>query len=76
MILPLTMLVYNNLKNSTIRFASNKLLIGREPPATPSQLIGIQNPLAEQRVEQLRQWQILAMKALNNAAHGARPIEA
>jgi len=57
-------------------FAPNELLIGREPPAIPSQGEGAQNPLAEQRVEQLRQWQILATRALNNIAQKVRPTEA
>ncbi len=35
-----------------------------------------ENPLAEQRVTQLRQWRILATQALNNAAGKARPTEA
>ena len=53
--LPLATLVYNNAKNGTTRFAPNDLLIGREPPATLVQGEGTQNPLAEQRVDQLRQ---------------------
>ena len=54
--LPLAMLVHNNVKNGTTSFAPNDLLIGREPPATPVQGEGTGNPLAEQRVTQLRQW--------------------
>jgi len=55
-ILPLAMLVHNNVKNGTTGFAPNDLLFGREPPATPEQAEGADNPLAEQRVTQLRQW--------------------
>ncbi len=48
--LPLATLVYNNAKNGTTGFALNELLIGREPPTTPTQGEGTENPLAEQRV--------------------------
>jgi len=37
---------------------------------------GAQNPLAEKRVEQLRQQWILATQALNNAIKKLRPTEA
>jgi len=74
--LPIAMLVHNNAKNGTTGFAPNELLIRREPPATPAQGEGTENPLAEQRVTQLRQWRILATQALNNAAGKARPMEA
>ncbi len=63
--LPLATLVHNNAKNGTTGFAPNDLLIGLEPPATPEQAEGGNNPLAEQRVTQLREWQILATQALN-----------
>ncbi len=76
MVLPIATLVYNNTKNETTGFTPNKLLIGREPPAIPAQGEGAQNPLAEQRVEQLRQWRILTTHALNNIAQKARPTEA
>jgi len=52
-LLPLATLVHNNLANSTTRLAPNQLLIGREPPATPAQAEGVDNPLAELRVKQL-----------------------
>ncbi len=74
--LPLATLVHNNSKNATIRTSPNQLLIGREPPATPSQVEGTNNPLAEQRVHQLREWQILATQALNQAANHQKPTEA
>ncbi len=74
--LPLATLVHNNAKNGTMGFVPNNLLIGREPPATPEQAEGTDNPLAEQRVTQLRQWRILATHALNNAARKVRPTEA
>ncbi len=74
--LPLATLVHNNAKNGTIGFVPNDLLIGREPPATPAQGEGTENPLAEQRVTQLRQQQILTTQALNNAVDKARLTEA
>jgi len=74
--LPLAMLVHNNAQNGTMGFAPNNLLIGREPPATPAQGKGMENPLAEQRVNQLRQQRILTTQALNNTAKKARPTEA
>ncbi len=74
--LPLTTLVHNNVKNGTTGFTPNDLLIGREPPVTPEQAEGADNPLAEQRVTRLRQQQILATQALNNMAKGVRPTEA
>jgi len=54
-VLPLATLVHNNSQNATIRTSPNQLLIGLEPPATPSQAEGASNPLAEQRVRQLRE---------------------
>ncbi len=74
--LPLATLVHNNVKNGTTGFAPNDLLIGREPLTIPEQAKGADNPLAEQRVTQLRQRQILATQALNNAAEKVRPMEA
>src|SRR6266851_5708881 len=68
MALPLATLVHNNSQNATIRTSPNQLLIGLEPPATPNQVEGGSNPLAEQRVRQLRERRILAMQALNRAA--------
>ena len=63
--LPLATLVHNNLANSTTRLAPNQLLIGREPPATPAQSEGTENPLAELQVKQLRERRIMATQALN-----------
>src|SRR6266853_819733 len=74
--LPLTTLVHNNAKNGTTGFTPNDLLIGREPLVTPEQAEGADNPLAEQRVTQLRQQQILATHALNNVAKKVAPTEA
>ncbi len=74
--LPLATLVHNNAKNGTMGFAPNNLLIGREPPVTPEQAKGANNPLAEQRVTQLRQWRILATHTLNNTTKKAAPTEA
>src|SRR6266851_3437051 len=68
-VLPLATLVHNNSQNATIRTSPNQLLIGLEPPATPNQAEGVSNPLVEQRVQQLREWQILATQALNRAAN-------
>jgi transposase InsO family protein len=53
--LPIATLIYNNSENSTTKASLNQLLIGREPPATPSQGEGTDNPTAEQRVCQLRE---------------------
>src|SRR6266851_9115591 len=74
--LPVAILVHNNVKNGTTRFVLNDLLIGREPPATPKQAEGADNPLAEQWVTQLRKRRILATQVLNNAAKKATPTEA
>src|SRR5216683_6487695 len=73
--LPLATLVHNNVKNKTMGFVPNDLLIGREPPATPGQAERADNPLAEQRVTQLKQRRVLATQALNNAAANTRPTE-
>ena len=74
-VLPLTTLVHNNSQNATIRMSPNQLLIGLEPPATPNQAEGTSNPLAEQRVRQLREQRILATQALNRAANSHAPTE-
>ncbi len=73
--LPLATLVHNNFQNATIRTFPNQLLIGLEPPATLSQAEGASNPLVEQRVRQLRERQILATQALNQAANSHAPTE-
>ncbi len=76
MALPITTLVHNNAKNGMTGFFPNELLIEREPPAMPVQGEGTKNPLAEKRVEQLRQWQVLTNQALNNATRKSRSMEA
>jgi hypothetical protein len=72
--LPIATLVHNNSANSTTRLAPNQLLIGREPPAMPTQGEGTDNPLAEQRVRQLRERRIMATQALNKAAQ-SEPLD-
>jgi hypothetical protein len=42
----------------------------------PHQATGLDNPLAEQRVRQLREWRILVTQALNQAAQPHQPKEA
>ena len=74
--LPLATLVHNNMRNGTTGFPSNDLLIGLEPPATPEQAEGGNNPLAEQQVSQLREQRMLATQALNWVARQATPTEA
>jgi len=66
--LPLATLVYNNSANSTTRPVPNQLLIGQEPPATPAQSEGTENPLAELRVKQLWEQRIMATQAINRMA--------
>jgi hypothetical protein len=61
-------LVHNNAANATTGLAPNQLLIGREPPATPAQGEGSDNPLAEHRVRKLIERRIMATQALNKAA--------
>jgi hypothetical protein len=58
-------LIHNNSGNATTKTSPNLLLIGREPPATPSQAVGAPNPAAEQRVCQLKERRIMATQALN-----------
>src|SRR5712672_2390029 len=71
--LPIATLVHNNSQNATIRMSPNQLLISLEPPATPNQVEGANNPLVEQRVRQLRERRILATQALNRAAKNHAP---
>ena len=73
--LPLATLIHNNARNSTTGYAPNELLIGREPPAIPTQITHADNPLAEQRISQLRERRLLAMQALNTAAKAQTPSE-
>jgi hypothetical protein len=72
-LLALATLVHNNSANTTIRLAPNQLLIGREPPATPVQGEGVDNPLAEQHIEQLHEWRVLVTQALNRAVQRQLP---
>src|SRR5216683_2768951 len=72
-LLPLATLVHNNSANSTTRLAPNQLLIGREPPATPAQAEGADNPLAELQVKQLQERRVMATQALNRTAQKNLP---
>jgi hypothetical protein len=72
--LSIATLVHNNSANSTTGLAPNQLLIGREPPATPVQGEGADNPLAEQRVRQLAEQRVMATQALNKAAQ-SEPLD-
>jgi hypothetical protein len=67
--LPLTTLMHNNAKNSTMGYALNRLIMGLEPMGIPDHGEGADNPLAKERVEQLIQWRILAQEALNWVAN-------
>jgi hypothetical protein len=66
-------LVHNNAANATTGLAPNQLLIGREPPATPAQGEGSDNPLAEHQVRKLIERRIMATQALNKAAQTHSP---
>ena len=66
-LLPLATLVHNNSRNSATRLAPNQLLIGAEPTTIPYQATGGDNPLAEERVQKLREWRVLANEALQKA---------
>ena len=46
-LLAMATLVHNNATNAMTGLAPNQLLIRREPPATPAQEEGSDNPLAE-----------------------------
>jgi hypothetical protein len=63
--LALTMLIHNNAKNATTGYTLNNLITGLEPMAIPDHGEGSDNPLAEECVNQLIQWRILAQEALN-----------
>jgi hypothetical protein len=58
-------LMHNNAQNSTTGLAPNCLITGLEPAATPDHGEGTDNPLAEEQVDQLRQWRVLSREALN-----------
>ncbi len=49
------------------------LLIGREPSATPAQVEGVDNPLVELRVKQLRERRVMVTQALNRTAQKNLP---
>jgi hypothetical protein len=68
-------LMHNNAQNSTTGHAPNHLITGLEPAATPDHGEGTDNPLAKEHVDQLRQWRILALEALNRAANRHSPSE-
>ena len=68
-------LVHNNSENTTTKTSPNLLLIGMELPATPSQAVGSTNPTVEQQVHQLREQQVMATQALNQAAEKHGPSE-
>jgi hypothetical protein len=67
--LTITTLMHNNTRNSTTGHIPNRLITGLEPMATPDHGEGINNPLAEEHMDQLRQWRILTREALNKAAN-------
>ena len=57
--LAIVTLMHNNAQNSTTGHAPNHLIMGLEPAATPDQGEGMDNPLAKERVDQLRRWRML-----------------
>jgi hypothetical protein len=73
-ILLMATLVQNNSANSTTRLAPNQLLIRREPPASPVQGEGSDNPLAEQQVRQLGEQRIMVTQALNKVVQ-SQPLD-
>ena len=73
--LPLATLTHNNARNATTKLAPNQVLTGLEPAITPDHTKGGDNPLAERRVDQLREQRILATNALNVTARAKTPNE-
>src|SRR6266851_3165099 len=71
--LPLATLVHNNTWNSTAGAAPNLLLTGLEPAVTPDQTSNSDNPVANSRVDQLRQRRRQVTAALNSAANSKSP---
>ena len=71
--LALASLIHNNTKNLTTGYAPNRLITGLKPVAIPDHGEESDNPLAEECVDQLRQWRILAHEALNKAANHHSP---
>jgi hypothetical protein len=72
-LLAMATLVHNYSANATTGLAPNQLLIRQEPPATPAQGEGSDNPLAEQRVRKLIERRIMATQALNRVAQKHTP---
>ena len=72
--LPLATLVHNNAQNVTTNLIPNQLLNSLEPMITPDQSMGTDNLTVELRVNQLRQWRVQAIKALNIAANSKSPL--
>jgi hypothetical protein len=72
-LLPIAMLVHNNVANSITELAPNQLLIRQEPPPTPAQGEGSDNPLVKQRVRKLIERQIMATQAFNRVAQKHAP---
>ena len=54
----------------------NELISSLEPMTILEQAMATQNPIATQRIDQLRERRLLATQALNKAADKARPTEA
>jgi hypothetical protein len=57
-------------------YTPNELISGLEPMTIPEQVTATQNPTATQRVDQLREWRLLATRALNKAVDKAKPTQA
>jgi hypothetical protein len=73
--LALATLMHNNTRNATTGYAPNQLITGLEPPGIPDHGEGVDNPLAEKHVDQLRQRRILAQEALNRVANRYSPSQ-
>jgi hypothetical protein len=58
--LALATLMHNNTRNATTGYAPNQLITGLEPSGIPDYGEGADNPLAEERVVQLRERRTLA----------------
>jgi hypothetical protein len=67
--LALATLMHNNAKNMTTGYAPNHLITGLESMVISDHGEGSDNPLAEECVNQLIQWRILAQEALNQVAN-------
>jgi hypothetical protein len=73
--LAIASLIHNNTQNSTTGYAPNCLITSLEPAATPDHGKGMDNPLAEECIDKLRQWRILTREALNRVANHHFPSE-